>query len=203
MTLIQNLLKVGDHNTEDDLIKLGLLQVLPFYTDVLTTKFILAQVYERLPNYCQKFVVLSDSQVKSLQGALITCVANDSPQFRIEVGGIGLMLDTSEAVAYLWESSKHPLNMEKFQSSEFIGMLSLVLQCINDLDMILSSLRLLNAICMDSSSSQLLVQTNFSEILTKLEEYAFHDNEEVQVLAASTIEIIVTGTCVKTESKYI
>ena len=198
LALIHNLLKVSKPAEERGLVELGLLQVLPCYSsEILLAKFLIAHLYARLPSYYHKFVVLSDSEVSGLMKALTSCVTNDASTIRMDIKGVGVTIDKTATIHYLCECSKHPSNLKAFQNSEFIELLTLFL---NDCDskMITYLLQLLSSICFNHSVTQ-MITTKFPQLLLKLEEYAFHSDEEVQCLSTFVIQTILSDGC--TEGK--
>ena len=72
-------------------------------------------------------MVLSDSEVSGVMKALISCVTSDASTIRMDIKGVGVTIDKAATIHYLWECSKHPSNLKAFQKSEFIELLTLLL----------------------------------------------------------------------------
>lgn len=155
----------------------------------------MAHLYDRVPAYYHKFVVLRESEVSGLVKALTSCVSSHTDTIRMDIKGVGVTIDKAATIDYLRECSQHPSNLKAFQNSEFIELLTLLL---NDCDSktITSLLQLLSSMCFNHSIIQ-MIQTKFPQLLLKLEEHAFHSDEEVQCLATSVIQTILSNGCIE------
>ena len=182
------------------LIDTGLLQVLPCYSsEILLAKFLMAHLYDQIPTHYHKFVKLSDSEVSGIMNALTACVTSNTSTIRMDIKGVGVTIDKSATIHYLCRCSKHPSNLEAFQTSEFVGLLTLLMDE-QDSETITPLLQLLTSMCCSYSITQ-SIQAEFPTLLLKLEELVFHSDEEVQTLAASAIQNILSDGCIESESQ--
>lgn len=181
------------------LIQLGLPQVLPYYTpENLVAKFLMAHLYDTVPPYYHKFTLLSDSEVSVIVNVLTTCITNDTSTIRLEVKGVGTTIDECNMLECICKCSEYPSNLKMLgESLEFLKLLALLLSNHNS-ETITPSLKLLNSLCSNHSTTKLIMDI-FPDVLSQLEELAFHSDEEVQSLVAAVIPTILSNE--STESK--
>lgn len=188
---------IADQKT---LIELGLLQVLPYYEDILLAKIILAHLHDLLPSQYKNLVELKKNVLSVIKDVLSKCALSNCEVFSIDINGIQVTVHVAIAVEFLWMSSKNVSNMKAFRSNEFVKFLVPFITDVKyeDPDILIPSLNLLGNVCDGMKITEI-----FPDVLAKLEEYAFHEDEQVQLQAAIVIEKIMNeGSMLGTYNYY-